>query len=90
MPGNRPGDPLVNMSGWVMWVVNGIFENIGMVQDGLNTISQPLSVQDSSKATQLKVTQGEIRFDAIRFDYGGGRQVIDGLNLTIKPEKKLA
>lgn len=26
---------LVNMSGWIMWVVNGIFENIGTVQDGL-------------------------------------------------------
>ena len=25
---------IVNMSGWIMWVVNGIFENIGMVQDG--------------------------------------------------------
>ncbi len=49
---------LVNMSGWVMWVVNGIFENIGMVQDGLNTISQPLSVQDAPQAKQLRVTQG--------------------------------
>ncbi len=41
---------LVNMSGWIMWVVNGIFENIGMVQDGLNTIAQPLSVQDAPQA----------------------------------------
>ena len=24
---------IVNMSGWIMWVVTGIFENIGMVQD---------------------------------------------------------
>ena len=80
---------LVNMSGWVMWVVNGIFENIGMVQDGLNTISQPLSVQDAPQAKQLRVTQGEIRFDNIRFNYGGERQVINGLNLTIKPGEKI-
>jgi ATP-binding cassette subfamily B multidrug efflux pump len=33
---------IVNMSGWIMWVVTGIFENIGMVQDGLQTISQPV------------------------------------------------
>jgi ATP-binding cassette, subfamily B, multidrug efflux pump len=33
---------IVNMSGWIMWVVNGIFENIGTVQDGLHTIAQPL------------------------------------------------
>ena len=37
---------IVNMSGWIMWVVNGIFENIGMVQDGLQTIAQPVSVTD--------------------------------------------
>lgn len=41
---------LVNMSGWIMWVVNGIFENIGTVQDGLKTIAQPLSVQDAPQA----------------------------------------
>ncbi len=80
---------LVNMSGWIMWVVNGIFENIGMVQDGLNTIAQPLSVQDEPNAKQLKVTQGQIRFEDVRFDYGGGRQVINRLNLTIKPGEKI-
>jgi ATP-binding cassette subfamily B multidrug efflux pump len=37
---------IVNMSGWIMWVVNGIFENIGMVQDGLQTIAQPVTVTD--------------------------------------------
>lgn len=80
---------LVNMSGWIMWVVNGIFENIGMVQDGLNTIAQPLSVQDTPQAKQLKVTRGNIRFENVRFDYGGGRQVINGFNLDIRPGEKI-
>ena len=77
------------MSGWIMWVVNGIFENIGMVQDGLNTIAQPLSVQDAPQAKQLKVTRGQIRYEDVRFDYGGGRQVINHLNLTIQPGEKI-
>ncbi|MEN4570192.1 ABC transporter ATP-binding protein [Pantoea agglomerans] len=80
---------LVNMSGWIMWVVNGIFENIGTVQDGLKTIAQPLSVQDAPQAKQLKVTRGNIRFEDVRFDYGGGRQVINGFNLDIKPGEKI-
>lgn len=80
---------LVNMSGWIMWVVNGIFENIGMVQDGLNTIAQPLSVQDAPQAKQLKVTRGNIRFEDVRFDYGSGRQVINRLNLDIRPGEKI-
>ncbi|MGP4035885.1 ABC transporter ATP-binding protein [Pantoea agglomerans] len=80
---------MVNMSGWIMWVVNGIFENIGTVQDGLKTIAQPLSVQDAPQAKQLKVTRGNIRFEDVRFDYGGGRQVINGFNLDIKPGEKI-
>jgi ATP-binding cassette subfamily B multidrug efflux pump len=80
---------LVNMSGWIMWVVNGIFENIGTVQDGLKTIAQPLSVQDAPQAKQLKVTRGNIRFEDVRFDYGGGRQVINGFNFDIKPGEKI-
>lgn len=80
---------LVNMSGWIMWVVNGIFENIGTVQDGLKTIAQPLSVQDAPQAKQLKVTHGNIRFEDVRFDYGGGRQVINGFSLDIKPGEKI-
>ena len=80
---------LVNMSGWIMWVVNGIFENIGTVQDGLKTIAQPLSVQDAPQAKQLNVTRGNIRFEDVRFDYGGVRQVINGFNLDIKPGEKI-
>lgn len=80
---------LVNMSGWIMWVVNGIFENIGMVQDGLNTIAQPLSVQDVPKAKALEVTRGNIRFEDVRFDYGGGRIMIDNQNIADVSQESL-
>ncbi len=80
---------IVNMSGWIMWVVNGIFDNIGTVQDGLTTIAQPLSVTDAPDAKPLRVQQGAIRFDSVRFDYGGGRQVINDLHLDIKPGEKI-
>lgn len=40
-----------NMSGWIMWTINGIFEDIGTVQDGITTIAQPLTVQDREDAT---------------------------------------
>ncbi|PKH23913.1 multidrug ABC transporter ATP-binding protein [Enterobacterales bacterium CwR94] len=80
---------IVNMSGWIMWVVNGIFENIGMVQDGLKTLTQPLTVMDKPDAHALQVTEGEIRFDHVQFNYGGTRAVIDDLNLTIRPGEKI-
>lgn len=80
---------IVNMSGWIMWVVNGIFDNIGTVQDGLTTIAQPLSVTDEPDAKPLRVTQGAIRFENVHFDYGGSRRVINNLNLDIQPGEKI-
>lgn len=80
---------IVNMSGWIMWVVTGIFENIGMVQDGLQTISQPLSVTDREQARPLAVDRGEVRFEQVDFHYGKKSGIIGDLNLTIKPGEKI-
>ncbi len=80
---------VINMSGWVMWVINGIFENIGMVEDGIKTISQPIDVTDEPQVQPLDVTQGAIRFEQVTFNYGPERQIIKGLNLAIKPGEKI-
>lgn len=80
---------IVNMSGWIMWVVTGIFENIGMVQDGLRTISQPVSVTDHEQAKPLQVAHGEVRFEHVDFHYGKQRGIIGDLNLNIKPGEKI-
>ncbi|WP_213876306.1 ABC transporter ATP-binding protein [Pseudomonas sp. dw_358] len=81
---------IVNMSGWIMWVVNGIFENIGMVQDGLESISQPVSVVDAKAAPTLKIDRGSVRFEDVDFHYGkGSRAIIDGLTLDIRPGEKI-
>ncbi|MFJ7312391.1 ABC transporter ATP-binding protein [Pseudomonas sp. NPDC098747] len=80
---------IVNMSGWIMWVVTGIFENIGMVQDGLRTISQPVSVTDHEQAKPLAVSRGEVRFEHVDFHYGKKSGIIGDLNLTIKPGEKI-
>ncbi|QXI30009.1 ABC transporter ATP-binding protein [Pseudomonas vanderleydeniana] len=80
---------IVNMSGWIMWVVNGIFENIGMVQDGLQTIAQPITVTDREQAPRLAVSRGEVRFEHVDFHYGKRSGVISDLNLTIRPGEKI-
>ena len=80
---------IVNMSGWIMWVVNGIFENIGMVQDGLQTIAQPIAVTDREQAPRLTVSRGEVRFEHVDFHYGKRSGIISDLNLVIKPGEKI-
>jgi ATP-binding cassette subfamily B multidrug efflux pump len=78
-----------NMSGWIMWVVNGIFENVGTVQDGITTISQPRSVQDREGAMPLEVTNGAVRFEHIHFHYGKQGGVIAGLDLAVRAGEKI-
>jgi len=80
---------IVNMSGWIMWVVNGIFENIGMVQDGLQTIAQPVTVTDPPNAPALKVSRGAVHFEDVDFHYGKAANVIEGLDLNIRPGEKI-
>ncbi|GAB2576065.1 ABC transporter ATP-binding protein [Dyella jejuensis] len=78
-----------NMSGWIMWVVNGIFENVGTVQDGITSISQPRAVQDRENAMPLEVVSGEVRFDNVHFHYGKQGGVMSGLNMTVHPGEKI-
>lgn len=78
-----------NMSGWIMWVVNGIFENVGTVQDGITTIAQPRAVQDREGAMPLEVTNGAVRFHDIHFHYGKKGGVIAGLDLAVRAGEKI-
>ena len=78
-----------NMSGWIMWVVNGVFENVGTVQDGITTIAQPRAVQDREDAKPLTVTRGDVHFDDIHFHYGKQGGVIAGLNLAVRAGEKI-
>jgi ATP-binding cassette subfamily B multidrug efflux pump len=61
---------IIGMSGWILWVVAGIFENIGVVQEGMETISRANQVLDRLDSRPLKVTKGDIRFDHVNFHYG--------------------
>jgi len=61
---------IIGMSGWILWVVAGIFENMGVVQEGMETISRPNQVLDRPDSKALVVSRGDIRFDHVNFHYG--------------------
>ncbi|TGT57498.1 ABC transporter ATP-binding protein [Mesorhizobium sp. M00.F.Ca.ET.170.01.1.1] len=77
------------MSQWIMWEMSGLFENIGTVQDGIQSISLPRLVEDRPGAKDIAVSLGEIRFEDIRFHYGRQKGVIENLSLTVKPGEKV-
>lgn len=84
---------LNGMSQWIMWEVSSLFENIGTVQDGINTLANPVDVQDKSTALDLNVTGGGISFNNVNFGYAGPRDsridVFNNLDLHIKPGEKV-
>ena len=80
---------LEGMSHWIMWELAGVFENIGMAQDGMNTIARPREVQDRPAAEKLDVKHGEIAFQNVRFHYGKEKGVIEDLTLAVKPGEKV-
>ncbi len=78
-----------SMSGWVAQNITGIFENVGVVQDGMRSIAVPRQMADTADAVPLRLGECEIRFDHLGFDYGRVRReserggVLRDLNLTI-------
>jgi len=80
---------IVNMAGWVAYQITDIFENIGVVQEGMRAIAKPLGLPDKPGASELKVTRGEIKFDDIRFGYGSEKGLIDNLSLDVRPGEKI-
>ena len=77
------------MSHWIMWQMTSLFENIGTVQDGMETLTRGPKVQDAPNAGVLVPSGGAVTFDNVHFNYNGERQVLDGLSLHIRAGEKI-
>lgn len=87
---------ITGMSHWIMWEVSNLFEQIGTVEDGMNTIALEHSVQDMPNAKALTVDKGQIDFDHVTFSYnqvdlsrGQSDAIFNGLKLTIDSGEKV-
>ncbi|MBN9562148.1 MAG: ABC transporter ATP-binding protein [Alphaproteobacteria bacterium] len=77
------------VAAWVATNLTNIFENIGVVQDGMRSIDLPRLMPDRPAAPELVVTRGEIRFEGLRFGYGTDAGVLHGIDLTIAPGERV-
>ena len=78
-----------DMSHWIMWEISFLFENIGTIDEGKETISKKPSVVDVPNAKSLKVKKGLIEFDNVKFNYGMPGGLFEALNLTINSGEKV-
>jgi lipoprotein-releasing system ATP-binding protein len=80
---------IANIAGWVAQNVTAIFENVGVVQDGMKSIAVPRQMTDRPDAGTLAVRQGEVRFEHVRFGYGTKRGLLKGIDLIIRPGERV-
>ena len=80
---------LTNMSRQIAMRITEIFEDLGVVQEGMLTIAQPLQLPDPAGAQPLTVREGRIEFKNVDFGYGRDIGVLQDFNLTIRPGEKI-
>jgi ATP-binding cassette subfamily B multidrug efflux pump len=77
------------MTGWIMWSLSSLFQNLGVIREGMETIAQPIALTDADDAGTLAVPCGEIVFDDVSHHYGRGAGGLNHVSLTIRPGEKV-
>jgi len=80
---------LTNMSRQIAMRITEIFEDIGVVQEGMLTIARPLQLPDPADAKALTVGAGRIEFKNVNFGYDRAAGVLKNFNLTIRAGEKI-
>ncbi len=79
---------LTGLVDWIMQTVTMLFQNIGTIHEGMETVSQPLRLKDRPYARPLALTAGEIRYDRVTHRYGktsdGTGGGVADIDLTIR------
>ncbi len=77
------------MTGWIMWSLSSLFQNLGVIREGMETIAQPIALKDAPEARELVVSEGEIVLDRVSHHYGRGSGGLREISLTIRPGEKV-
>ncbi len=80
---------LNNMTYWIMWAFTSLVQALGVVQEGMETITHPIGLVDAKAAPALVLTTGLIEIDNISHHYGRGSGGLQNLSLTIQPGEKI-
>jgi ATP-binding cassette subfamily B multidrug efflux pump len=77
------------MTGWITWSLSSLFQNLGVVREGMETIAQPIRLTDAKGARELEVPRGEIVLDRVSHHYGRDAGGLREVSLTIRPGEKV-
>jgi ATP-binding cassette subfamily B protein len=77
------------MSNWIAFSALSIFGEIGVVEDGAQTLSPAHEITDRPAARDAAVREGRIRFEDVTFRYGRPTGGVAGFALDIAPGEKV-
>lgn len=80
---------LNNMTYWIMWAFSSLVQSLGVVQEGMETITQPITLVDKAGAQPLRFEQGLIEVQGVSHHYGRGSGGLENLSLTVRPGEKI-
>ena len=80
---------LNSMTYWIMWATTSLVQALGVVQEGMETITQPIGLVDAPEAQPLRLTRGEIVLDHVSHHYGRGTGGLRDISLTIRPGERI-
>ena len=81
---------LNQMSGYMMFNINGLIRSFATVQDATGTISVKPQLSDARQAQVMPRARGDLKFEDVSFHYGKDSGVIEHLDLHIKPGERVA
>ena len=77
------------MTGWIMWALSSFFRQLGVVSEGMETISQPIEMVDTSRAQPLTITAGKVEVQGLSHHYGRQSGGLSDVSFTIRPGEKI-
>ncbi len=80
---------LNNMTYWIMWAFSSLVQALGVVQEGMETIAQPIALVDRPEARPLQFREGRIDIEGVSHHYGRGSGGLQNLSLAIRPGEKV-
>jgi ATP-binding cassette, subfamily B, multidrug efflux pump len=80
---------LNNMTYWIMWAFTSLVQALGVVQEGMETIAQPIALVDKPAAPALRLTEGRIELQGVSHHYGRGSGGLRDVTLTVRPGEKI-
>ena len=77
------------MSHWIMWALTTLFREMGVIREGMETISAPIELVDAPGASELQMKAAHVLIANLTHRYGKDYGGLEDVSLEIKPGESL-